>query len=105
MAEFVYNPGRMSMLLRLAPWVDLEAAREEILNRLKDAGFSRETLDRIESYEKGEVATLPSSYSIQDEVVYAISDLYRRQMDHDRSFMVALKSSNNTSCLLGTGGR
>lgn len=86
MTEFVYSARRMSILLRLAPWVDLEAAREEILNRVKDAGFGETTMEKVLSYERGEVPALPTSYSVADEVIYAVTDLYRVQLDNDRRF-------------------
>jgi hypothetical protein len=76
----------MSILLRYAPWVDLEVTREDVLKRVKRAGFSGKTMKMIESYEKGEVPTLPNSYSVADHVIYAVTDLYSTQLDRDRRF-------------------
>jgi len=92
MAEFQYNANRMSMLLRLAPWADLVALRENVLSRLRDMDYRERTATKIESYARGEVPTLPDSYSVQDEIIYATHDLYQAQQDSERRYYDAVEA-------------
>ncbi len=92
MANYHYHHARMRRLLRLGPWVDLAAMREEILGRLKDLNFQGRMLTAISSYEKGEAHTLPQSWAVQDEVSYAFADLYEQNHSSDPKYYDAIES-------------
>lgn len=92
MAEFQYNANRMSALLRLAPWIDLPAVREEVLGRLSDMDYRESTVAKIKSYTDGAVPTLPDSYSVQDEIIYAVHELYQAQQDSERRYYDAVEA-------------
>lgn len=92
MTEFTYRESRMSMLIRLAPWVDLPAVREDVLNRMGRMEYQEITVAKIKAYTDGKAPTLPNSYSVQDEIIYAVHDLYERHQDTDRRYYDAVEA-------------
>lgn len=86
--RFNYNPQSEAMLLKAAPWADLDAIRTKLVERCKTQYDSDYDGD-IEDYENNIVPTMPSVYGFRIELNKIINNMYPSHREEDIQFYQA----------------
>lgn len=86
--------SRTDILLRMAPWADLELIREKLtehLLKIRDQPnyFSEKAKQEITEFSKGERHVAPSSIRGNNALERVLHELYRAQASSDRRFSTA----------------
>jgi hypothetical protein len=82
-----YKYSRLSRLLRLAPWADLDEIREDLIEQCKSIAQEYPSYDKhikdIERFDNGEVPTLPDRMRFHYALSSIVRMLYGNLHDND----------------------